>query len=194
MKMTIYDTPVIKHIIPMISKFIFFCIGWKATGKLSGVRKCVMIAAPHTTNWDYFYTLLVSFILRIKISAMGKKSLTEGPFGGIMKWLGIIPIDRSKSNNIVESTIQQFNENDDLVIVVPPSGTRGKVAYWKTGFYYIALGAGVPIALGFIDYGNKTGGIGPVIYPTGDIDADMIEIRKFYSTITGKYPEKQIKD
>ena len=111
-----------------------------------------------------------------------------------MKWLGILPIDRSKSNNLVELTIQQFNSSDKLIIIVPPSGTRNKVAYWKTGFYYIACGAGVPIALGFIDYGKKTGGIGPLFYPTGDIDKDMKEIRKFYADIKGKYPEKQIRD
>ncbi len=194
MKTTIFTTPVIRHIMPFVSKSILFCLGWKAKGKLPDVPKCVMIAAPHTSNWDYFYTLLVAFILKAKIYAMGKKSLTEGMFGGVMQWLGIIPIDRSKSNNIVNLTIEKFNEKDELIVIVPPSGTRGKVAYWKTGFYYIASGAGVPISLGFIDYGTKTGGIGPLFYPTGDIEADMKKIRAFYSDIIGKYPEQQIKE
>lgn len=194
MKYTIFTTPIIRHITPVLSKIIMRCIGWKVAGNPPGVPKCVMIAAPHTSNWDYFYTLLSAFIMGVEISAMGKKSLTEGPFGGIMKWLGIIPIDRSKSNNMVELTIEKFNSSEKLAVVVPPSGTRNKVAYWKTGFYYIALGAGVPISLGFIDYGTKRGGLGPLIYPTGDIDADMKKIRDFYSTIKGKYPEKQIKE
>lgn len=194
MSTTIFTTPVIRHITPIISKIIMFCIGWRVAGKPPGVPKCVMIAAPHTSNWDYFYTLLTASIMKVNITAMGKKSLTEGPFGGIMKWLGILPIDRSKSNNMVEQTIEKFNNSEELVVVVPPSGTRGKVAYWKTGFYHIAHGAGVPISLGFINYANKTGGLGPLIYPTGDIEADMVKIRNFYSTIEGKYPEKQIKD
>ncbi|MCK5695461.1 MAG: lysophospholipid acyltransferase family protein [Desulfobacula sp.] len=171
---------------------ILFCLGWKVKSKLPDVPKCVMIAAPHTNNWDFFYTVLVAFVMKAQIYAMGKKSLTHGPFGIRMKWFGILPIDRSKSNNIVELTIQQFNSNDKLIIIVPPSGTRNKVAYWKTGFYYIACGAGVPIALGFIDYGKKTGGIGPLFYPTGDIEADMKEIRQFYADIKRKYPKKQI--
>jgi 1-acyl-sn-glycerol-3-phosphate acyltransferase len=178
---------------PFISTILLFCLGWKAKGRIPDVSKCVMIAAPHTSNWDYFYTLLIAFKFKLKIYAMGKKSLTTGHFGFIMKWLGIIPIDRSKSNNLVELTIQQFHRCDKLVMIVPPSGTRNKIAIWKTGFYYIALGAGVPISLGFIDYGRKTGGIGPLIYPTGDIDADMKKIRRFYIEIKGKYPEKQIR-
>ena len=194
MNTTIFYTPIIRHIMPVISKIILSCHGWKVQGRLPDVPKCVMIAAPHTSNWDFFYTVLVAFVIKAQIYAMGKKSLTEGPFGIIMKWFGILPIDRSKSNNLVELTIQQFNSSDKLIIIVPPSGTRNKAAYWKTGFYYIALGAGVPIALGFIDYGNKTGGIGPLFYPTGDIDADMKEIRKFYADIKGKYPERQIRD
>ncbi len=192
MKTTIFTTPVIRHIIPYVSKTILFCMGWKAKGTLPDVPKCVMIAAPHTSNWDYFYTLNVAFILKAKIFAMGKQSLTEGPFGGIMKWLGIIPIDRSKSNNIVNITIEAFNDNDKLIVIVPPSGTRGKVTYWKTGFYHIANGAGVPISLGYIDYATKTGGVGPLIYPTGDIEADMKKIKEFYADIKGKYPEQQI--
>jgi 1-acyl-sn-glycerol-3-phosphate acyltransferase len=192
MKTTIFYTPVIRHIMPMISTIILFCIGWKTKGKLPDVPKCVMIAAPHTSNWDFFYTLLVAFKLKAQVYAMGKKSLTKGPFGGIMQWLGILPIDRSKSNNIVELTILQFNSSEKLIIIVPPSGTRNKVAYWKTGFYHIARGAGVPICLGFIDYDKKTGGIGPLIYPTDDIDVDMKKIKKFYVDIKGKYPDKQI--
>ena len=194
MQKTIFSTPIIRNIMPVISKTILFFFGWKVKGKFPDIPKCVMIAAPHTSNWDYFYTILVAFVLKAQIYTMGKKSLTQGTFGPIMKWLGILPIDRSKSNNVVDLTVQQFNSNKKLIIIVPPSGTRNKVAYWKTGFYYIALGAKVPICLGFIDYGRKTGGIGPLIYPTGDIDADMIKIRGFYADIEGKYQEKQIRN
>jgi 1-acyl-sn-glycerol-3-phosphate acyltransferase len=109
-----------------------------------------------------------------------------------MLWFGILPIDRNTSNNVVSQTIDAFNKHDTLSIIIPPSGTRNKVQYWKTGFYHIAYGAGVPIALGFIDYKHKVGGLGPFVTPTGDIENDMVGIKAFYADITGKYPEKQI--
>ncbi|MCK5687218.1 lysophospholipid acyltransferase family protein [bacterium] len=183
---TIFFTPILRNIMPLISNLILFCLGWRVKGKMPDAPKCVIIAAPHTSNWDFVYMLLTAFVLKTPIYVMGKKSLTEGFFGGVMLWLGIIPIDRSKSNNIVELTIEQFNSSEKLIIIVPPSGTRDKITYWKTGFYYIALGAKVPISLGFIDYGRKIGGIGPLLYPTGNIDADMKLIKQFYSDIKGK--------
>lgn len=154
--------------------------------------KCVVIAAPHTSNWDLPYTLFVAFAMDIKMFWMGKDAIFKQPFNKLFQWLGGIPIDRSKSHNIVQKSIDQFQQNDNLVLAIPPSGTRQKIMYWKTGFYHIANGANVPIALGFLDYKNKTGGIGPSLHPTGDIKADMETIRKFYKNITGKYPLKSI--
>ena len=113
------------------------------------------------------------------------------PLGPILKWLGAIPIDRRKSNNVVSQSITAFERCEKMVLVVPPSGTRQKVTYWKTGFYYIAHGAGVPIALGFLDYSRKVGGFGPSIIPSGDIERDMITIRRFYADITGKFPRQE---
>jgi len=121
---------------------------------------------------------------------MGKETIFRKPFGDIMKWLGGIPIDRSRSKNVVEQSIEMFRQNDKLVLTVPPSGTRSRVPYWKTGFYHIANGANVPIALGFLDYRLRIGGIGPAIRTTGDIEADMKAISSFYTDITGKYPLK----
>ncbi len=121
---------------------------------------------------------------------MGKDAIFKAPFAGVMKWLGGLPIDRSKSNNVVEQSIGQFENNERLVLTVPPSGTRKKVLYWKTGFYHIAKGADVPIALGFLDYRRKVGGILSAFHPTGDIDADMKIITAKYEGIVGKYPEK----
>lgn len=171
---------------------ILLILGWTVSANPQVVPKYVVIAAPHTSNWDFFYTMLVAFALKLKVYAMGKKSLTEGLFGPLMLWFGIIPIDRSKSNNVVAQTIETFKQHDNLVIIIPPSGTRNKVQYWKTGFYHIAHGAGVPIALGFIDYKKKCGGLGPFLTTSGDIDKDMIAIRAYYANITGKNPEKQI--
>lgn len=156
------------------------------------VPKCVMIAAPHTSNWDMVIMLLFSFAFSTKLYFMIKNSLFCWPFGPFFKWLGGIPIDRSKPNGVVAQSINAFKNNERLVMVVPPSGTRAKVQYWKTGFYHIARGAGVPIVLGFLDYGRKRGGVGPIITPTGDIETDMKEIRAFYTGVTAKYPEKSI--
>ena len=124
MNHTIFYTPIIRNIMPSLSKIALFCLGWRVEGKLPDIPKFVMIAAPHTSNWDYFYTILTAFALKAQIYAMGKKSLTQGPFGPIMKWLGIIPIDRSKSNNIVDLTIQQFDTNNKLIIIVPTVSTN----------------------------------------------------------------------
>jgi hypothetical protein len=138
------------------------------------------------------YTLFIIFVLRGKIYWLGKESLFRPPFKGFFKWLGGIPIDRSRSKNIVAQSIQQFHQNEKLILTIAPAGTRKRVTKWKTGFYHIAHGANVPIALGFLDYRRKAGGIGPVIYPTGNIDADMKTIRAFYGGITGKFPEKSM--
>lgn len=151
-----------------------------------------MIAAPHTSNWDFVLTLLMAFALDLKAYTMGKKELFDWPFGGLFSWLGVIPIDRSRSNNVVAQAVDFFKQSENLILVVPPSGTRAKVKRWKTGFYHIAKGAEVPIGMGFLDYGQRKGGIGFLFEPTGDIDEDMIAIRAFYADIKGKYPEDMI--
>jgi 1-acyl-sn-glycerol-3-phosphate acyltransferase len=192
MQKTIFYSPVLSRVMHYLSRGMLFILGWAYAETGQRAPKYVIIAAPHTSNWDFFYTMLVAFALNLKVYAMGKKSLTEGPFGKLMLWFGVIPIDREKSNNVVAQTIETFNNHDSLSIIIPPSGTRNKVQYWKTGFYHIAHGAGVPIALGYIDYKRKIGGLGPFITPSGDIDADMNIIRAFYAGVTGRYPEKQL--
>ncbi len=192
MQKTIFHSPVLSRVMHWLSRAVLFVLGWTYAEEGHRAPKYVIIAAPHTSNWDFFYTMLVAFALDIKVYAMGKKSLTEGPLGRLMLWLGVIPIDRNKSSNVVAQTIEAFNSHNSLVIIIPPSGTRNKVQYWKTGFYHIAHGAGVPIALGYIDYKRKKGGLGPFITPTGNLEADMTIIRKFYAGITGKHPEKQL--
>ena len=187
---TVFDTPVIRTVLHWTSRAYLKIFGWRCEGRVPQFPKYVMIAAPHTSNWDFPITMFLAFALKAKVYWMGKRSLFSFPFGPVMRWLGGIPIDRSRSNNVVAETVKVFNEHDDLILIVPPEGTRGRVTYWKTGFYRIASGAGVPIVLGFVDYCRKAGGIGPAVFPTGDIDADMEEIRSFYAGISGKYPEK----
>ena len=190
MHFTVFDTPVVKHFFHGLALFFLKVLGWRREGHFPRGQKCVLIAAPHTSNWDLFYTLCLAFAFQIKPYWMGKDALFRFPFGGVLRWLGGISIDRSKANNMVSQSIQAFRENDDLVLIVPPEGTRQRVRYWKTGFYYIALGAKVPIIMGFMDYKRKAGGFGPVFTPTGNIEADMKAIRAFYANIHGKHPEQ----
>ncbi len=155
--------------------------------------KYVLIAAPHTTNWDFPLMIAMAFIMRFEIFWMGKDSLFKGPTGPIMRWFGGLPIDRKQGNDVVQHTIDAFKEHDRLIIVVPPEGTRSKVPGWKSGFYHIANGAQVPIGLGFLDFSRKVGGFGPTFYPTGDVEADVKKIKSFYKNIKGKYPHKSAK-
>ncbi|HTD02685.1 lysophospholipid acyltransferase family protein [Undibacterium sp.] len=186
---TIFDTPVINTAMVWFSAGMLRLLGWRVDGRAPAEARYVMIAAPHTSNWDFPVTLMVAFAMRLKLYWMGKDSLFPPVFGGIMRWLGGIAVDRSKSGNMVQGTVDAFNTASRLAVVVPPEGTRGKVTHWKTGFYYIALGAKVPIALGYLDFKRKVGGIGRMFYPTGDLEADMAEIQKFYAGITGKNPQ-----
>ena len=190
MQYSIFDTPVLSPILKRLSKPVLSLLGWEIKGTHPGTKKFVLIAAPHTSNWDIVVTLLLAFAFDIKIYWMGKDALFKFPFGPFMRWLGGIPIDRSKAHNVVEETVRIFNEHEELVITVPPEGTRGKVRYWKTGFYYIAHGAGSPIVLGFIDWARKVGGLGPTFTPTGDIETDMALIKDFYADIRGKYEDR----
>ena len=190
MNYTVFDTPVCKTLFRWISIFFLKITGWRTEGRLPAIPKFVLVGAPHTSNWDLPYTLFIVFVFRAKIYWMGKEVIFRRPFKGFFKWLGGIPIDRSKSYNVVAQSIQQFKENETLILTIAPSGTRKRVEKWKTGFYHIANGANVPIQLGFLDYRRKVGGFGPMLYPTGNIDDDMKIIRRFYDGVTGKYPEK----
>ncbi|MFZ6850133.1 lysophospholipid acyltransferase family protein [Undibacterium sp. RuRC25W] len=190
MHLTIFETPLINTLARWLSVSLLRLLGWRIEGNAPTEEKYVLIAAPHTSNWDFPYTLMVCFALRLRVYWMGKASLFPPVFGAVMHWLGGIAVDRSRSGNLVQSTIDAFHANQRLTVIVPPEGTRGKVTHWKTGFYYIALGAGVPIALGYLDFSRKAAGIGKMFMPTGDLAADMEEIRRFYSSVHGKNPQQ----
>lgn len=187
MHTTMFDTPILKTLLRWMSILALKLSGWKAEGEIpKDLKKCVMIAAPHTSNWDLPFMLFIAFKLRAKIYWMGKEQIFKPPFKGLMMWMGGVPVDRSKANNMVQASIDAINENEQLFLIVPPEGTRSKVTYWKTGFYHIAHGAGVPILMGFLDYKNKRGGIKGIYTTTGDIEADMEEIKGIYAAISGK--------
>ena len=190
MNVTIFNTPLLSAFLGWIAKLILKIIGWKMEGTPPAVAKMVLVAAPHTSNWDLPVTMTLAFAFRVRINWLGKKELFRRPYTGLFRWLSGIPVDRSTSRNMVEQIAKMFHESESLIIVVPPEGTRGKVNYWKTGFYYIAHQADVPISLGFLDWKRKAGGFGPLVYPTGNIEADMETIKAFYAIVTAKFPEK----
>ena len=188
MHRTIFTTPVVNAVLRGFSVAFLKWTGWKIEGQLPpGAERCVLIAAPHTSNWDLPYTLMVGFALRLNIYWMGKQSIFKPPFRSVMMWLGGIPVNREQSTNLVAASAEALQEADGPVqLVVPPEGTRSKTRYWKTGFYYIALTAGVPIVMAYMDYTDKRSGLGPVFTPTGDVERDMASIKAFYAPIRGK--------
>ena len=187
---TIFDTPVINVLMHWFSRMALQLTGWRVVGGVPTVPKYVLIAAPHTSNWDFPVALMVCFALRLRVYWMGKDSLFPPLVGGVMRWLGGIPVNRARSGNLVQATVDAYNSNARLIVIVPPEGTRSKVTQWKTGFYYIAQGAGVPIALGYLDFRKKEAGLSRMFQPSGDIAAVMVEIQAFYAGITGKNPGK----
>jgi 1-acyl-sn-glycerol-3-phosphate acyltransferase len=190
MQKTIFDTPIINTLMRSISLLVLRLMGWKAEGVRPDAPKYVLIAAPHTSNWDFPITLMLCFVLRLRVHWVGKASLFPWGAGWLARWLGGIAVDRSASSNMVQSTIAAFGRARRLAVIVAPEGTRGKVTHWKTGFYHIAHGAGVPIAMAYLDFARKAGGIGPMFATSGDIARDMEQIQQFYQGISGKHRER----
>lgn len=188
MHRTIFDTPIVNTLLRVFSVTFLKLTGWKVEGSLPpGAQKSVLIAAPHTSNWDLPYTLMVAFALRLTPYWMGKEQIFKPPFRGLMMWLGGIPVRRETSNNLVAASVEALKAaTGSLQLIVPPEGTRSKARYWKTGFYHIAVGAQVPIVMAYMDYQRKISGLGPVFVPTGNIDTDMAAIKAFYAPFKGK--------
>lgn len=177
----------------MISPFlswIFKQKGWRLGPNIpADIKKCVIIAAPHTSNWDFVYALGALHLFGVKVKYLAKKELFTFPLKFILTSTGGIPIDRSKNSGMVEAAIQQFQVSDELALMIAGEGTRGKVQKWKSGFYHVALGAGVPLMLAYLDYAKKEAGFAPPIYLSGDKEKDIALIKAFYADKTAKYPE-----
>ena len=164
-------------------------MGWRIEGELPRLDKFVAIGAHHTSNWDFVIFIALKFVLRLNARWFGKHSIFRWPFGGLMRSWGGIPIQRHLSLNMVEQAIQGFRDNREFILVLSPEGTRRKVERWKMGFYHIALGAGVPIVLGALDYQNRRVVIGPTFLPTGDEQADLAAMLAFFRPYVPKKPE-----
>ena len=163
--------------------------GWKDTGiEPPADGKYVLIAAPHTSNWDLFFMLVFAAAHDVQLSWLGKHTLFSGLQGRLLRVLGGVPIDRRTKNNVVEQLAEEFASRDRLSLAIPPEGTRSYRDHWKSGFFYIAEAANVPIVLTFLDYGTKQGGFGPALDPSLGPDAVMQQIRDFYKGMRGRIP------
>ena len=172
-------------------------LGWKISGGVpEGVKQCVMVAAPHTSNWDALYTKLGLTALGVNARITIKDSYMKFPFGPFIRAMGGVGINRAikkegeERPSMVQVMADLFTEHEEFVMLVTPEGTRSRQEEWKSGFYHVAKTAGVPIALAFIDYSQKTVGVAKLIHPSDNFEADMQEIMAFYATIPPLFPEK----
>ena len=172
-----------------IARWLLELTGWTIEGSPPVERRFVLIAAPHTSNWDFPLMLLFAAAFGLKVKWLAKDSLFWPPLGWLMQLMGGIPVIRSRGHNQVASMRQTFADGRDLVLVVPTEGTRSLATRWKSGFYHIASESGVPIVPSYLDYGRKRGGFGPPVTPSGNVGQDMDTFREFYAPMKGKFPE-----
>ena len=162
---------------------------WKIDGNVPDLKKYIIVVAPHTSNYDFLVGLAVRSILDFKASYLGKKELFRFPFGWLFRKLGGYPVDRSKHTNLVDAVAEIFNAHENFAIAIAPEGTRKSVKEWKTGFYYMAIKANVPLVLASFDYKQKTVFIDRPFYPTGNKENDSKRILDFFNGHEGKFPK-----
>jgi len=173
-----------------VGRAVLRAYGWRLEIRLPDLPKFVVIAAPHTTNWEFVFGMAAILALRLRINWWAKHTLFCWPFGGLMRWAGGIPVNRASPRGLVGDAVAAFESRPQMVLGLAPEGTRQRVDKWKTGFYQVAVAARVPIVLAYLDYRRKVVGTGPVITPSGDYAADMQRIAAFYRGVAPKYPER----
>lgn len=187
--MTIFDTPVLSRIFKVFAWISLIFINWRPGPSVPpSMKKCVIVAAPHTSNWDFGLFLPLVFALDLKVRVLIKHTLFWPPLGWFLRYCGGIPIDRRATKDYVKVMAEIFDANETFHLVVTPEGTRSPRTHWKTGFYHIALAANVPIILAAVDKKNRRVGVDRIIYPSGDLQADMAEIYAFYDNYDGLIP------
>jgi 1-acyl-sn-glycerol-3-phosphate acyltransferase len=176
-----------------IIQLIFWIIGWKIDERTpEGIKKCVIVVGPHTSNWDFVLGRMAFVTYGVKGRYLIKKELFFPPLGWFLKAIGGVPVDRKQRNNLTETAARFFNENETMFLVFSPEGTRSYNPKWKKGFYYIAMKANVPICISYMDYKRKIGGFHSIFYPTGKVEEDILYIKSILREYKGKYPEKGI--
>ena len=171
-------------------RFVLRLTGWHFKGNFPNVPQFVLIVAPHTSNWDFPVGLQAMFALGLRCVYLGKHTMFRWPLGALMRWLGGVPVDRSSAHNVVFQTTALFRAHERLVLIVSPEGTRKKLAKWRTGFWFVARGAGVPIVPIAFDYSTRTFRIFPPFVPTDDRDADFAILRACYRANMARHPNQ----
>ena len=164
-------------------------LGWKIIGTFDFPKKCIIIAAPHTSNWDFLIGRCYGYIANISPKYFIKSSFFIPVLGSLFRWNGGIPVYRNSNNNLVDQIVEIFNNSDSLILGIAPEGTRSRVLKWKTGFYHIAHKANVPILLLTMDFKEKKIGVISSMYTSGDLNKDMFLIQNQYKELTGKIPQ-----
>lgn len=177
-------------ILQAIAKLILKIGGWEMAGEFPAEKRAVVIAAPHTSNWDGFWALVYKVAMQLDIHFFAKRSLFWFPLNILLRALGGIPLDRKRAGSAVDQAIEMFRTSESFYFGLAPEGTRSHADHWKSGFYRIAEGADVPVILGFLDYGKRRIGFGPVLRLSGDWHKDLDFCREFYKDIRGRHPEK----
>ena len=173
-----------------IARWLLQLTGWQLEGARPEYDRYVLIAAPHTSNWDFPLMLAFAAAFDIKVTWMAKHKLFFWPMGWFLRVMGGLPIIRHKNMNVVDAMVATFKTVPHLVLVVPTEGTRNRTEHWKSGFYHIARQAGVPIVPSFLDFGRKRGGFGPALKTSDDVRTDMQYFRDFYVGMKGKFPDQ----
>jgi 1-acyl-sn-glycerol-3-phosphate acyltransferase len=191
LKTTIFNTPILSIFLRFIANLILRMVGWRVEGKLPDIPKYILIGAPHTSNWDFVLFLGVIFHLQANVKFMGKAELFRNPFGWFFYWCGGVPVDRTKSQGLVEQMVDACEKSDKFILTIAPEGTRYKVSEWKMGFYHIAKNSGIPVVLAIVDGARKIVHMGQVFHLSENMDVDIKAIKGYFSGMVGVNPRKK---
>ena len=174
-----------------LNRLILRIFGWRAVGPFPDIDRCVLVAAPHTSNWDFAGFVFAHWALGMQVRWLGKHTIFVGPVGWVFRKMGGLPVDRRGSHDLVAQLSEEMEASGKMHLALSPEGTRRRTEHWHAGFYHVAMGTGVPLVLASIDYPGKVVAIGPIIELTGDVTADMDRVRAFYADKVGHTPENQ---